>query len=121
LGITTLIVLTSAIPGNKFSLTMMQKVNPLVTMRICILLWALLGCVFALFVNRPGQEVRLYLISIFWGVLMGLKDPVDKTILCELIPKGVEAEMSGLYICSSQLFMWVSEEQIFINGFIVKN
>ena len=120
LGITTLIVLTSAIPGNKFSLTMMQKVNPLVTMRICILLWALLGGVFALFVNRPGQEVRLYLISIFWGFLMGLKDPVDKTILCELIPNGVEAEMSGLYICSSQLFMWVSEEQIFINVFIFK-
>ncbi len=108
LGITTLIVLASAIPGNKLSLTLMQRVNPLKTMQLCISLWALLGGIFVLFVNKPGQEMRLFIIAIIWGLLMGLKEPVDKTILCNLIPSGIEAEMSGLYISSSQLFMWVS-------------
>lgn len=111
LGVTTLIVLASAIPGNKLSLTMMRRMNPLVTMQLCIFLWALLGGLFVLFVNKPGQEMRLFLIAIFWGILIGLKEPVDKTIFCNLIPEGIEAEMSGLYISSSQILMWVSEEK----------
>jgi len=109
-GIMSLIVLAFAVPGNKLSLTFMERFNPLTSLKICTLLWATLGPLLALIVSKPGHEMRLFLLAMFWGVLFGWKDPADKTILCSLVPHGIEAEMSGLYIFAGQILMWVSEK-----------
>jgi len=107
IGITTLIVLASAVPGNKLSLMMMHRFNPLWTLKLCTFLWMGLASSFVWIVNEPGQETRLLLVGILWGLILGMKEPADKTILCNLVPKGIEAEMSGLYIFASQILMWL--------------
>lgn len=106
-GITTLIVLVSAILGNKLSLTMMRRLNPLISLRMCMFLWIVLGPLLVFLVNKPGHETRLFLLSILWGVLMGWKEPADKTVLCNLVPRGIEAELSGLYVFAGHISMWV--------------
>lgn len=106
-GITSLIVLVFAIVGNKISLTTMRRFNPLVSLKLCMFLWIVLAPILVLLVNKPGHEFRLFLLSILWGIVVGWKEPADKTILCNLVPRGIEAEMSGLYVFSGQISMWI--------------
>lgn len=108
-GITSLIVLVSAILGNKISFIMMRRFDPLISLKFCIFLWIVLGPTLVFLVNKPGHEFRLFLLSILWGVLLGWKEPADKTVLCHLVPRGIEAEMSGLYVFAGQISMWVSD------------
>lgn len=106
-GITSLIVLVFAIPGNKLSLSMMRRFNPLISLKVCMFLWMVLGPILVFLVNKPGHEFRLFLLSILWGLLMGWKEPADKTVLCNLVPRGIEAEMGGLYVFAGHISMWI--------------
>uniref|UniRef100_A0A7S3VA17 Major facilitator superfamily (MFS) profile domain-containing protein n=1 Tax=Chaetoceros debilis TaxID=122233 RepID=A0A7S3VA17_9STRA len=108
LGIAVLIILACAIPGNRISLSLMEKFDPLRSLKLCILIITILPCMVSILVSEPGHEYRLYLVSILWGLLLGWKEPSEKTVLCNLIPPGIEAEMMGLYVGAGQLMMWMS-------------
>jgi len=108
LGIAVLIILACAIPGNRISLSLMEKFDPLRSLKLCILIMTILPCMVSILVSKPGHEYRLYLVSILWGLLLGWKEPSEKTVLCNLIPPGIEAEMMGLYVGAGQLLMWMS-------------
>lgn len=106
LGITVMIVLVLAIPGNWFSNYSMNRFSPLLSLRSCMIIWSILPLLFALSVTKPGHEPRLFALASLWGILVGWKEPVDKTILCACVPKGIEAEMMGLYEFASTILSW---------------
>ena len=107
LAITTIIALVSAIPGSMLSPIFTKWLNPLRSLMYCFLYWAFLIPLFALLVYKPGQEIRLFIFAIFWGLGLGWREPTDKALFCDMIPRGHEAEMMGIYILAGQIFMWV--------------
>ena len=85
----------------------MDKYDPLISLKVCMLLFSTIGPALSLLVYKQGQETRLYIIAAIMGLLMGWKEPSDKTLLCSLIPKGIEGEMAGLYVFASQVLVWL--------------
>ena len=108
IGVTILIMLACAIPGNKLSIIITQKLkNPLVSLRLCFFVWMTLVVLMALILSKPGQKRRVFSIAVIWGLVLGWKEPTEKSLFCDLIPKGHEAEMMGLYIFASHIFTWL--------------
>lgn len=107
IGIALLFTLAFAIPGNKLSVTISKRFNPLNSLRLCYLLCTVLSLLFPLIVISGEHKNRIYMMMMLWGVVIGWKEPTDKTLFSELITKSHEAEMMGLYIFASQILIWL--------------
>lgn len=107
LGISLLIILACAIPGNQLSIVLSRMFNPLNSLRLCFVVFAALVTAFVAFIYEPEQEMRVFLLSIVWGFVIGWKEPTEKTLFCHLVPRGHEGEIGGLYIFASQILTWL--------------
>jgi MFS-type transporter involved in bile tolerance (Atg22 family) len=107
LGIATLILLATAIPGNQISMPLSRRLNPLKSLQICLFVLACFGASLSYLVYEPGHETRLFLLTVILGIASGWREPTEKTLWCQLVPKSSSAEMMGLYLFFSQILVWL--------------
>lgn len=106
IAIATMIYLLSSVPGAValpyFVLKFGILKNMIFILFMFMTLWAIVGLVV------PSEEYGnvFYLICFIWGFLAGMIIPNGRLLFLQLIPKGQESEMMGLYIFFTYGFVW---------------
>ena len=55
----------------------------------------------------PAHKKYMPLFGAFWGLGLGWQLPMHSTAFINMIPRGQEAELMGLYILSGQILAWM--------------
>ena len=106
-GIAILVLLIGTVPGALISTVAAERLNPVRSLQIALFIWILNTFLAALIIKGPGQNVALYIFSLIWGLATGWTYPMERTIYCTIIPKGQEAELMGVYLCTSTIIQWL--------------
>lgn len=106
-GIAILLLLFGTIPGALLSTRVSEKLNPVKSLQIALFIWVINTIIAALTLKGPEQGDFTYAFALIWGIATGWTYPMERTIYCTIIPKGQEAEMMGVYSCTTQIISWL--------------
>jgi MFS-type transporter involved in bile tolerance (Atg22 family) len=81
--------------------------NPIRSDQLCISLVGLFTAL-AVGVMRSFEQRHLYFVfCIFWGLVAGWKYTIERYLVCNIIPKGQDAELMGIYLFAGQSIAWM--------------
>mmetsp|Transcript_15686 Transcript_15686/g.22350 ORF Transcript_15686/g.22350 Transcript_15686/m.22350 type:complete len:605 (+) Transcript_15686:87-1901(+) len=106
-GIATMIVLLSTIPGSWIAVQMARLVNPKRSLQLSLLLWIISINSAALILRGPEHKTAAYLFAVLLGINTGWFDPSERGFYVLMIPKNQDAELMGIYLSSCQIIGWL--------------
>ncbi|CAB9507044.1 Vacuole effluxer Atg22 like [Seminavis robusta] len=107
LGIFFLVVLVCMVPGGLVSQAITRCTNPSISFRFSMMFLFVLGIIGALTLTKDNVKPIGYVWALFVGLGLGSFYPSEKLYLSMIVPKGIEAELSGFYVYCSQLLGWL--------------
>ncbi|CAJ1954326.1 unnamed protein product [Cylindrotheca closterium] len=106
-GISLIVILIGCTPGAFLSKYTTEKFDPIKSSIFALLLLIVATALFAILIVRPKQFAQTYAIAFFWGMGMGWKWTIDRTLAALIIPEGQDAELMGFFLFSGQCLSWV--------------
>lgn len=137
IGVQYLIVLLCTIPGSKLGEFVSNRLNPSISFRLCLTFFSLVTAIAALVLTGPTMQVVCYIFGIFWGISLGWYVlfhiifsyflfpwshfffllykrklnhrfyPTEEIMLTMMCPVGQEAELSGFFVFSTNILVWL--------------
>jgi len=105
-GIFFVITLLGTIPGTRIALRVSNKLNPNTSLKIALVL-----IFFILMIGVLVLEVLPQYCAYIWGfcigVALGWFYPTENLFFSMILPKGQEAELSGLFVYCTQILSWL--------------
>lgn len=105
-GIFFVITLLGTIPGTRIALWVSNKLNPNTSLKIALVL-----IFFILMIGVLVLEVLPQYCAYIWGfcigVALGWFYPTENLFFSMILPKGQEAELSGLFVYCTQILSWL--------------
>jgi len=106
-GLAILILLFSSIPGSLLSIFVTNKWNAIRSYQMALAIWIVNTSAAAVVLNGPGKQMEAYFFAVGWGVAMGWIFPTERVAITQMIRKGEEAEIMGVYLCFASLITWL--------------
>jgi len=106
-GIAILVMFIGTVPGALLSKYCTNRLNPLWSAKIAVTIMTVNTALAAVLLTGPGQQIRTYIIGGIWGVGTGWKYTAERCIVCQVIPKGQDAELMGYYLFCGQILLWL--------------
>jgi MFS-type transporter involved in bile tolerance (Atg22 family) len=106
-GVAILLMLIGSIPGAPLSNFLSRRYDPIRSSMAGILLLIVVTACFALFAVGPGQYLRTYIMSFFWGVGVGMAWTVERLLSSSIIPEGQDTELMGVFLFAGQCLSWL--------------
>lgn len=106
-AISILLLLVFAVPGARLAQTLATWINPVQSLKLCLLLWMSATATASFVLHGKDQEVAAYVFAVFWGICIGWVYPTEKALYCSIIPQGQAAELMGFYIFACQVLSWL--------------
>ena len=106
-GIAILVMFIGTIPGALLSKYCTMRLNALWSAKISVTIMTVNTAMAAVFLTGPGQQIRTYIIGGIWGIGTGWKYTAERCIVCQVIPKGQDAELMGYYLFCGQILLWL--------------
>ena len=107
IGVVFLIVLISTIPGSFISRAIINKTNPLTSLKIQLCFFISFNFLAFLTMTGGGDKVLAFVYAAVWGVLLGWFYPSELLIFSMIMPEGQESELSGFYMYCTQILGWL--------------
>mmetsp|Transcript_62987 Transcript_62987/g.186036 ORF Transcript_62987/g.186036 Transcript_62987/m.186036 type:complete len:537 (-) Transcript_62987:375-1985(-) len=106
-GMAVIILLVGTVPGCMLSKQVTRRFSPVHSAAACLLLLAGVTAVAASLLTGPDQKPLAFVCAAAWGVGTGWKYSSERFIVCQIIPKGQDAELMGLYLFFGQVLVWL--------------
>lgn len=107
IGLVTLFIMLSTIPGSLLSTFMCRRFNALLSFKLCIGWWILTNTLASWILSGPERTYLAYFpFSFMWGVQFGWLFPSQRVLFCTLIPPGRETELMGMFAFFGQIMGW---------------
>jgi MFS-type transporter involved in bile tolerance (Atg22 family) len=106
-GISLIVLLIGCTPGAFASKYVTEKLDPVKSSMFALLVLITATALFAILIVRPKQYVQTYLIVFFWGMGIGWKWTIDRTLAALIIPEGQDTELMGFFLFSGQCLSWI--------------
>jgi len=107
IGVQYLIVLLCTIPGSKLGEFVSNRLNPNISFRLCLTFFSIVTAIAALVLTGPAMQVVCYMFGVFWGISLGWFYPTEEIMLTMMCPVGQEAELSGFFVFSTNILVWL--------------
>ncbi len=107
IGIIFLITLFSTIPGAVLANWLSNKTNPLMALKINIILLSGINVALYLNVKDPSDANLMYGVAFVWGAVAGWYYPIEKMIFSMIIPSGQESELTGFFLNCTRILSWL--------------
>ena len=107
IGIFFAISLVGTIPGGLFARFVTSKTNPNTSWRLSMIVLFGLGIFGGLVLNRDNGSPLAYVWGAMVGITLGWFYPTERLFFSMIVPHGLEAELSGLYVYCSQIIAWL--------------
>lgn len=106
-GIASLIAIFCSIPGGFLSAWCTSRFNPIRSSMGAVALLLLTTLATAGAVSGFEQKLVSFFFIALMGVGGGWKQACDRMLISQIIPRGQEAELMGLYLFSNQVLSWL--------------
>lgn len=106
-GIATMVVLLSTIPGTFIAVQMASLVNPKRSLQLSLVFWIVSIIAAALALQGPENKTAAYFFAVLLGLNTGWFDPSERGFYVMIIPKNQDAEFMGIYISACQIVGWL--------------
>lgn len=106
-GIAILLLFIGSVPGALISKKFSLRFHALWSAKVAVGIMAIITGLAALLLTGPGQQIRVYCIAVGWGIGTGWKYTAERTIICQIIPEGQDAELMGYYLFAGQTLIWL--------------
>jgi len=107
IGIIFAVVYISTVPGSLLGAKVTKKTNPVLSWKINIITFILINVSGAFVLVGPDQKTLVYIWGVLWGIGLGWHYPTEKLIFSLCVPKGQEAELTGYYVYTTQIIVWL--------------
>merc|ERR1711956_61991 len=97
----------SAILGSVIMPGLKNFLGDLMTLKIACMTLSAGMVLCALTIRSPDQILLFYVYTGCWGVLFGIVVPSGRVVFVNIMPKGQESEMMGIYLFSANGFVWL--------------
>jgi len=81
--------------------------NPSISFRLCLTFFSIVTAVAAVVLSSAQMKLYCYLFGVFWGISLGWFYPTEDLMLSMICPVGQEAELSGFFVFSSNILVWL--------------
>jgi len=106
-GIIFLIALIGTIPGSKIANIISRKTNPVTSFKCILLFFSIVTVAGSLVLSGPEMKYVAFFFALLWGVCLGWFYPTANLVFSLSLPKGQESELTGFWIYSSQIIVWL--------------
>jgi MFS transporter, UMF1 family len=106
IGVTFVLAINFSIGGAFFGAKVTEHTNPLVSWKLSNLMLAL-GTLGGSFLISKEREFMGFVFGALLGFLQGWFYPCENIMFSMCLPKGQEAELTGIYIYCSQILVWL--------------
>jgi MFS-type transporter involved in bile tolerance (Atg22 family) len=107
IGLAFLCVFVAGIPGSKMGNYVGNKLNPLRSAKLCLVVFAINTTLAAALLKGPDHVEYMYIFASVWGICLGWLHPTHSALYCTIIPRGSESEMMGLYLFSGSVLSFL--------------
>lgn len=107
IGIFFVVALFGMIPGGKLGSMITNKTNPNTSWRLSLLTLFGLGVFGGLALTRDNGKTLGYAWGFVVGLNLGWFYPTENLFFSMVIPKGQEAELSGIFVYCTQIIGWL--------------
>lgn len=107
IGVVFLAVLLMGAPGSKLGGVIALRLNSVLSAAICSCILSVNTALASLTLTGPEHKKYMPLFGAIWGLGLGWQLPMNSTSFINMIPRGQEAELMGLYILSGQIIAWM--------------
>jgi len=106
-GLTFFIALIGTLPGSAIATLVSKKTNPITSFKCLLLFFSAVTVAGAFVLHGPEMKMVAYFFALLWGVCLGWFYPTAALIFSLSLPKGQESELTGFWIYSSQIVVWL--------------
>ena len=107
IGSVFLVVLIMGIPGAKLGELLAFRINPLVSAKVCLLMFFLSTSAAAIVLTGPENKQYAIIFGVLWGICMGWLHPMHTVLFIGLTPGDARTEFMGIYIFCQQVLSWL--------------
>ncbi|KAL3795336.1 hypothetical protein HJC23_009509, partial [Cyclotella cryptica] len=84
-----------------------RRINPIRSDQLCLFLIGLFTALASAFVKSVDQKMLFFVFTMLWGICGGWKYTIERYLVCNIIPKGQDAELMGMYLFAGQCLAWL--------------
>lgn len=106
-GIVWFLALLFTVPGAKIGGFVSIKTDPLISFKIILFIFSLTTVISAFVLTDATRSNLAYLFACLWGTCLGWYYPLSNLIFSLSLPKGQESELTGFFMCSTQIIVWL--------------
>jgi len=106
IGIASMIMLTSLVPGAFLSSFVCRKLNPVRSSVIAVIAFISVTIGASIFLTGPNQKPLTYVFIACWGIVGGWKVTSTQMLVTAIIPEGQDAELMGFYLFADTCLSW---------------
>ena len=107
IGVVFLAVLVMGAPGSKLGGIIALRLNSVLSAAICSCMLIINTTLASMTLTGPEHKKYMPLFGALWGLGLGWQLPMNSTSFINMIPRGQEAELMGLYILCGQIIAWM--------------
>jgi len=107
IGFVAMLYLLLSLPGAGTLTCFVAKFGILGNMKFVLFMFMIAWASVGICIPSPEYGQVFFAIACFWGFFAGMIIPNGRTLYLQIIPKGQEAEMMGLYIFFTYGFVWI--------------
>ncbi len=106
-GIVFLVVLITGPLGSKLGEWIALQSNPITSAKICLLMFIVTQTLAATTLTGAERSQYTCVFGVTWGMCLGWLHPMILTTFVTIRPRGMDAQMMGLYMFCSTGFTWL--------------
>lgn len=106
-GIAFLVFVFFSAIGCYISPISVKRINPIRSDQLCVSFLAISTALSVAFMRSIEQRNLYFVFAMFWGLAAGWKYTIERYLVCNIIPKGQDAELMGVYLFSGQSLSWL--------------
>lgn len=107
IGIFFFLTLLAAPPGSYFANALMNKTNPIIALKLQLLVFIAVNFVAFSILMNPDRVIIAFVFGGLWGFLVGWIGPCEKLIFARITPPSQEAELTGFYLYCQQILTFL--------------
>jgi len=107
IGIQFIVVLACTLPGTKLAEFVTKLTDAKRSWIICLTFFGIVTGVAAVVLSGPSMKSISFIFCVLWGICLGWFYPTQNLLFSLLLPRGQEAELSGIFVYCSQIIVWM--------------